>query len=144
MPRRLITVAVLAAVAGLAACADAPPPTPAATAARADRLFTVFFEPGSAAIPAEGRASIEAALAAVVQARPRAVIVRGHADDIGNVRQSMDTSLRRARAVYDVLLDRGVPGDSVVIQGWGEFNQQIPNEPEVRQPEFRRAVIILR
>lgn len=131
----------------LTACASRPaPPAPAAPAplpARAtlekiaaDGLFAfgqASIDPGS-----EAAASLDA-LAARLAASPqplRALHVIGHSDRIGSARANLALSTRRAEAVRDYLLARGVRAGVVTAVGRGSV------EPLVECSSERGAALV--
>ena len=78
--------------------------------ARAQDLGTVFFDFGSAVLDAEALAGVEA-IASSIKASPsyRPTVVVGHTDAVGSAEYNMRLGQRRAQAVADALIARGVP-----------------------------------
>ncbi|MFN2371985.1 MAG: OmpA family protein [Candidatus Krumholzibacteriia bacterium] len=102
------------------------PPVPAVTPAvlpvpgQTVVLEAITFESGSARLAALSLPRIDA-LAAALAASPGAQIeVRGHTDAVGDGAANLDLSQRRASAVRDALVQRGIAPGRVTAVGYGE------------------------
>jgi len=72
------------------------------------------------------------------------VRVEGYTDDAGNDQYNLDLSYRRARAVVEYLVGRGVPRERLDYVGYGEANPVAPNDsPEGRALNRRVEFTIL-
>lgn len=117
----------LAAAAAVPAAAAAPVRKPAAQAARpapasaaplrlsADSLFR--FD--SAALSESGRAALDTLANRVAAARYASVKIAGHADPLGTPSYNRALSERRAEAVRDYLVERGIDAGRVRTEGLG-------------------------
>jgi len=72
----------------------------------------VYFDTGSAAIGAEGKATIDNA-AARIKAQGVAVDITGYTDKTGDMAVNEELAKQRAKAVRDALLAAGVPDGSI-------------------------------
>jgi outer membrane protein OmpA-like peptidoglycan-associated protein len=71
--------------------------------------------------------------------------VEGHTDSAGVPAYNLDLSYRRARAVVEYLVGRGVPRDRLEFRGYGDQHQVAPNDdPEGRALNRRVEFTILR
>ena len=68
----------------------------------------------------------------------------GHACEIGSRTYNQKLSERRAEAVKDYLMDRGIPEDNISVKGEGEDNPVRGNETDEMRQENRRAEIMLK
>lgn len=130
-----LTAAVL--TSGCAGNKKAQPPAhdPAATAAGlsttlgGDQLFA-FGKAGIADISAAGRAQLDA-LAAQLQSTPYGLVrIVGFTDRIGSDKANMTLSTRRAHAVRDYLVERGIPLEKIVATGRGPYQPLVTCEAE--------------
>jgi OOP family OmpA-OmpF porin len=69
--------------------------------------------------------------------------VNGYTDLSGTAGYNQQLSLRRAQSVQTELLRDGVPGNEIVIRGYGESHPLVPTAQGVREPQNRRVEIIL-
>ncbi|APR86632.1 Flagellar motor rotation protein MotB [Minicystis rosea] len=81
---------------------------------------------------------------AAIRARPGArVTVEGHTDDQGDDAYNQALSERRARAVADHLIEKGIARDRIRARGLGETRPVAPNDvPEGRKKNRRVEIVI--
>ena len=65
--------------------------------------------------------------------------VDGHTDDTGNGEYNVDLSYRRARAVVEYLIGRGVPRARLEYHGYGASQPQAPNDDPASRALNRRV-----
>jgi OmpA-OmpF porin, OOP family len=111
------------------------------------RQFTVFFERNSHRISADGLRVIDQAAGAArreaAAGRLDHVKVTGHADATGRAAASQRMSERRAGAVRDALVERGVPGDRISTEGRGRAEPAVAATRRPDEPRNRRARIVI-
>ncbi|MCC6832786.1 MAG: OmpA family protein [Thermoleophilia bacterium] len=103
---------------------------------------TIRFDTASADIRPESVALVDR-VAAVVRPAVRAnriltVRVEGHTDNQGNAARNQNLSLRRARAVVDALVARGVPRGRLVAIGYGASRPVADNGTQAGREQNRR------
>ncbi len=88
------------------------------------------FAPGSAVMSAADRARVEALAEALNRPQLATVRVRieGHTDSSGDRAVNLDLSQRRARAVADFLIARGIAAGRLEVRGYG-FDRPLPGMP---------------
>jgi OOP family OmpA-OmpF porin len=107
--------------------APAPAPAPAAAPAQVQRIALeskALFDFDKAVLKPEGKAALDAE---VVSRLPEVkklelVLVTGHADRLGTEAYNQNLSKRRADAVREYLVSKGVPRDKIESIGMGEKN----------------------
>jgi OOP family OmpA-OmpF porin len=107
--------------------------------------FQVFFDFDSADVNAAGQAELDLALretAKIWDVRGIHWSVTGHADRAGSENYNMALSLRRANAVRQALIARGVSPDSITVAGRGESEPTVPTADSVKEQANRRVMII--
>jgi OOP family OmpA-OmpF porin len=120
------------------------PVPPAGTAGGADVPVAVaLFAFDSAALDAAAESEIAAAVRAATRLPEAAVVVVGHTDRVGSDAYNLNLSLRRAEAVRDALVARGVAAERIDIIGRGEWDPAVPTADEVAEPANRRAEIFI-
>lgn len=133
---------MLAATLLLAGCAgtskEQAPPDPAATAASlsttlaGDQLFA-FGKADIDDLSPAGREQLDT-LATRLQAIDYGLVrIVGFSDRIGSAKANMALSTRRAKAVHDYLLERGVPAQKMVATGRGPYQPVVTCETERAQ-----------
>ncbi|HSR72653.1 MAG TPA: OmpA family protein [Kiloniellales bacterium] len=116
-----------------------PPPQPMA----APETFVVYFAFDSATVGSEGIAVVDRTVASARASGAGGISVTGHADRAGPDDYNLRLSLRRANAVRDALVARGVPAGDISIAGRGEAENAVPTADGVREPANRRVQIII-
>jgi len=118
-----------------------PPPEPAATAERTivipvDQIRFGFneavIEPGF--LPA-----LDTAASELVGEPSTRVVVEGHTDDVGGEAYNYALGLRRAEAVRDYLVSRGVTADRLSVKSFGMTRPIASNATEQGRAENRRV-----
>lgn len=72
--------------------------------------------------------------------RWEALVISGHADRRGPPGYNVDLSRKRADAVREFLTSRGVPGEILEIQAWGEELPEIPQAETEWEHQVNRRV----
>lgn len=112
------------------------PPTP--------EIFVLRFLPGKSQLTTESEAQLPSL---VEKAKARAggeILVIGHTDTVGKAEANDDLSLRRARAVANLLVSKGFASDFITPIGRGERDLAVPTADEVAEPRNRRVEILIR
>jgi OOP family OmpA-OmpF porin len=86
-----------------------------------------LFAFGSADLRPDARTLVDRVARLLTVIRPKTVQVNGYTDHIGTAAANLDLSERRATAVRDELVEKGVPSGSLTLRGRGE------NDPIARE-----------
>ncbi len=122
----------------------APPPIPAAPPpAEAKRSFQVFFDFDKSDITAAAAKVIQAAADAVKAGHVVQITVTGHTDTVGSAAYNQGLSERRAASVKQGLVADGVSAGEITTLGVGKTGLLVPTADGVREPQNRRAEIVL-
>jgi outer membrane protein OmpA-like peptidoglycan-associated protein len=134
-----------------------PPPAPAETLAqrlaelapdsgsdgRQITLEDLVFEPGTATFSAEADAGL-ARVATWAAAKPSATLrIEGHTDATGSPDANRALSLRRAEAVRDALIARGIAATRIAVSGEGAAQPVASNDEPAGRARNRRVVVRL-
>jgi outer membrane protein OmpA-like peptidoglycan-associated protein len=65
--------------------------------------------------------------------------VNGHTDDVGSDQYNQGLSERRAQAVYDYLIEAGVPVEIMTLQGWGKTKPLVEGTSNEARARNRRV-----
>ena len=132
---------LIASAAGLllAACQQqpqmaSPPPT------QVKQLFVVYFNTGQADLSPEAQAKIAQAAATFKQGGI-AVLVKGHADRVGDQGMNLRLSMQRTAATKAALMRDGVPESAIRSGSLGEESLPVPTADQVPE-RLNRSVHI--
>ena len=102
------------------------------------------FGSGGAAIAPSSEATI-ASIAEMLAGRPdMAVAIVGHSDNSGSLAANIEVSRRRAQAVLDALVARGIPAGRLEAHGIGWLAPLTANRTEEDRRRNRRVELVLR
>lgn len=111
-----------------------------ALAAAPDKLV-ILFPDGSARIGDAGVSTLDQASRLYRVGNPIVMIVTGATDATGNASQNLALSERRARAVLDGLVERGVPIAKLQLLAAGSTVPAVSDPSGAPAPENRRVEI---
>ena len=104
----------------------------------------VLFAVNSAVLSDRSRGAIDSASQVLMEYPKTAVIVQGHTDSTGTEQYNEELSQRRARAVENYLISRGLDAGRVTTIGYGEGQPVASNDtPQGRQTN-RRVDLLLK
>lgn len=69
--------------------------------------------------------------------------IQGHTDNIGNDDDNLRLSEQRAHAVYDYLVEKGIPQNRIRYKGYGEGKPIATNSTEEGRAKNRRTVFLI-
>ncbi len=122
-------------VAGLKEFNGCPPPPPPPL----DLGIVVYFGTDLTKLDAEDKGKLDKLAAELISSEETTVIAQGHTDDTGSETYNQGLSERRAQAVKDYLVEKGVPAERIAIKGFGEDNPGNPNDTEEGRAQNRRV-----
>ncbi|HEX7237061.1 MAG TPA: OmpA family protein [Gammaproteobacteria bacterium] len=106
-------------------------------------LGDVVFDAGKASLQPSATTAIDR-LAQLLGVYPeRSVRIEGHTDSLGDDAANQQLSERRAAAVRDALLARGVAAERIAAVGYGEKRPIADNGSESGRQKNRRIEIVL-
>ena len=71
------------------------------------------------------------------------VRIEGHTDNVGDAQSNLILSQKRARAVYDALIENGIVSSRLEYKGFGETRPAASNATEEGRAENRRTVFVI-
>jgi outer membrane protein OmpA-like peptidoglycan-associated protein len=126
-----------------AATPPAPTPTPAARPAEIQRSFLVFFDFNKSDITTEAARVIQQAADHAKRGGVSRIVVTGHTDTSGSAAYNQRLSERRAAAVRESLVRNGLAANQISTVGKGESEPLVKTGDGVKEPQNRRAEIVL-
>lgn len=107
-------------------------------------LQGVFFETDSDSLLDESRVQLGALLEVLNRRAGMEIDLRGFTDNRGDPAHNLDLSRRRAHAVRQWLVDRGIDPGRVTARGYGETRPVADNETEAGRARNRRVDFVIR
>ena len=127
----------------MAAPAPPPPPPlpPCPPAAVTPGPFLVFFDWDRSVVTAEAASILDRAAEQYMATGQTRIVLAGHADKSGSDDYNVKLSQRRADAVKAYLAGKGVGGDAIGTEAFGEGRPLVDTADGVREPQNRRVEI---
>jgi OOP family OmpA-OmpF porin len=100
----------------------------------------ILFEPGSASITEGSQPVLDRIADLIAPVADVAITVEGHTDSDGSAQQNLVLSQLRALAVKRALVERGLPDESIDVEGFGS-QQPILDADGVEDKEASRRVV---
>lgn len=104
----------------------------------------LFFDTDSASLRPDGKRELDQLADMYRQRQPReswtALRVSGHADQRGPASYNLELSKKRAEAVREYLVSRGVPDDIIDVRAYGEERPIIPDPDSPEDLQRNRRV----
>ena len=146
---KLLVMASTAALI-LAGCAERPiatktvplasqPTVKQEIGAVAHNSVEIRFPLGGYRLSPEANQKLDLAARLFRDVNPVVMYSMGYTDPQGSEFNNITLSARRALAVKQGLIARGIPADRVLIQAFGKSDPAIPNDPD--SPKNRRVII---
>lgn len=126
--------------------AEAPPPPPPPPVERKVQQHVTLqadtsFDFDKATLKPEGKAAIDDAVSKFGLAKVDSVTATGHTDSIGTPQYNEKLGLRRAQAVKDYMVSKGVPADKIKAESKGETQPVATNKTKEGRAKNRRVEI---
>jgi len=104
----------------------------------------ILFEVGSSMLDAAARRSLDAAADALIEQPKTAIVSQGHTDATGSEESNLSLATRRAEAVRNHLIGRGVDPGRITAIGYGEGYPVAGNDSAEGRRRNRRVDLLLK
>jgi len=101
----------------------------------------VFFGWDQSDITPEAATILDNAVSAYRNCGTAAVMLAGHTDTSGTIRYNEGLAMRRNASVTEYLSGRGISGDRVSSEAFGETQLRVPTADGVRELQNRRVEV---
>ena len=120
-----------------------PPPKPAPKSVKQSVVIQAdaLFDFDKSVVRPDGKKSIDAAIAKLKGVDVEMVIATGHTDSIGTDAYNQKLSERRAAAVKDYMVSKGIPAAKITTIGKGESQPVATNKTAEGRQKNRRVDI---
>jgi outer membrane protein OmpA-like peptidoglycan-associated protein len=106
--------------------------------------FTLFFVEQTDGLTEASQGMLDGVLAAIARYPVPDVIVVGHTDLVGSDAFNDQLARKRAEAIRQMLIARGIAPGSIVTIGRGKREPAVPTADGVAEPRNRRVEMIVR
>lgn len=103
------------------------------------RLNNILFETAKAKLRPESFEELDRLVSLMEDASKLVIEIEGHTDDVGSDSYNMTLSDKRANAVRDYLLEKGISPDRIQAKGYGETKPEVPNDSDENRALNRRV-----
>tara|TARA_R110001592_G_scaffold79054_2_gene236746 strand:+ start:19286 stop:20161 length:876 start_codon:yes stop_codon:yes gene_type:complete len=114
---------------------EAPPMIPE------EAMYLVFFNWDSSELSSGAKNVLDAVAEEVAKNPPSQIIIDGHADTSGSKEYNQRLGFKRANAVRDALVQRGIDANLVSVESSGEAKLLVETVDNIREPANRRVNI---
>jgi OOP family OmpA-OmpF porin len=104
----------------------------------------IYFKSGSAALTKESLQAVQEILAAIRLQKTNHIMVLGYTDTVASADYNRKLSQKRAKAVADFLISKGVGRAIIEIEYYGKEKLLVKTPDGVEEPRNRRVEIIIR
>lgn len=104
----------------------------------------VYFKLDSTNLTADSTLKLEQVKKELLSLPAPEIVVIGHTDRVGALHYNDELSLKRARAVRNILVSIGIPADKIEVAGRGEREPLVETPDETAEPRNRRVEIKIR
>lgn len=101
-------------------------------------LNNIYFETGKAELQEKSRTELNQLIYFLQKDPTIKIEIAGHTDDVGDAKQNLALSLKRAQSVADYLLQGGIVSTRIKAVGYGETQPVVPNTSEENRQLNRR------
>jgi outer membrane protein OmpA-like peptidoglycan-associated protein len=106
--------------------------------------FTLYFTEGADTLTADSQTAITAILEEIKQRPAPDLLVIGHTDRVGSIKDNDKLSNKRAESIRQYLASRGIDAENIQASGRGEREPLVATADEVAEPRNRRVEILVR
>ena len=104
-----------------------------------DVINNIFFETNKYDLRADSEVELELMIKFMEENTNLIIEIGGHTDNVGANEYNQTLSENRAKAVYDYLLENGIPTERLSYKGYGETEPISSDETENDRAENRRT-----
>jgi len=106
-------------------------------------LQNVEFESGSSTLLTSSYSELELLLKMLIEHPDIKIIIQGHTDNVGTPESNLTLSEARAKAVYEWLILKEMPGERISYKGFGETTPIDSNDTEQGRQKNRRTEFVV-
>jgi len=108
------------------------------------KVFLLYFKTESADPDKNSMTLLDSVVQEIKNTNSLDIGITGHTDRSGEKDYNMQLSLKRAKEVQRLLVDRGIPVERFNIEYSGEGDLLVPTADNVHEPRNRRVEVVVR
>jgi outer membrane protein OmpA-like peptidoglycan-associated protein len=108
------------------------------TTANRGVLNNIYFETAKAELKEKSKTELDKLIQFLTASPSLRVEITGHTDDIGDTKQNVVLSQKRAQAVTDYLIKSGIRSNRIKAVGYGKTRPIVPNTSDENRRQNRR------
>jgi len=105
---------------------------------RTEVLQNIFFKTGSFELDDKSKVELQKLVTFLQENQKISIEISGHTDDVGNEKDNLELSLKRAQSVMNFLTTSGIGKVRLTAKGYGETKPRVPNDTEENKAANRR------
>ena len=102
-------------------------------------LNNIFFDTDAYTLKSESETELKTLFTFLTDNPDLQVEIEGHTDNLGGEAYNLSLSENRAKAVYDYLVENGIPANRLTYKGFGASQPMADNETDQGRAENRRT-----
>lgn len=106
-------------------------------------IENIYFDFDKAVLKEESFVSLDELASTLLRAKDISVCVVGYTDDVGSANYNKALSERRAKAVYEYLIEKDIDASILNYRGEGQDNPKVPNDSEENRQLNRRVEFVV-
>lgn len=106
-------------------------------------LRNIFFATASAELQPASLPELQRLLHLLLENPRLRIQINGHTDDVGSAADNLQLSSRRAEAVYQFLIQKGIKAERLQYAGFGETQPLLPNDSPANRSRNRRTEFVV-
>ncbi len=106
--------------------------------------FIIYFRTDRSVLSTESLTLLTKVMDAILSRKSTDIIISGHTDAVGAIDYNHRLSLRRAKAVADILISKGIDRQNIQVTYHGKGNPLVPTPDGRPEPRNRRVEITVR
>lgn len=124
---------------------EPPAPPPPAPAPIEKQAYLVMFQFNKASVDLNGKLILDGIVKELSKLSNDnyQIVVNGHTDTVGSARFNMELSKKRANAVRQELIDRGIAVEKIQAFGFGETDLKVKTKNGMKEQANRRVEIFI-
>ncbi len=104
-------------------------------------IYGIYFDPGSAKVKAESTPVIHELTEFLNEEIKVSIVIEGHTDNTGTADGNLKLSMKRAEAIRDALVERGIEDKRIQCKGLGDTQPIAENKTSDGRKQNRRVTI---
>ncbi len=106
--------------------------------------FILYFLMDSDELTRESKAIVPEVLHTIRKRGSVDIVISGHTDTVATQEYNYKLGLDRTKAIYDILVAKGVAASSITATSHGEGNPLVKTDDNVPEPRNRRVEIVIK